>query len=29
VIVPNGVRLELVDYLPGALQKKTIDGGKQ
>jgi catechol 2,3-dioxygenase-like lactoylglutathione lyase family enzyme len=26
---PNGVRLELVDFLPGSLQKKAIDAWKQ
>jgi len=29
VIDPNGVRLELVDFLPGSLQKKAIDDWKQ
>jgi len=29
VIDPNGVRLELVDFPPGSLQKKAIDDWKQ
>jgi catechol 2,3-dioxygenase-like lactoylglutathione lyase family enzyme len=29
VVDPNGVRLELVDFLPGSLPKKAIDDWKQ